>query len=184
MLNLILFIESSKVLFFPADLPVAKFRELIARLPFAAIQWPNYHYFCLMMKECLLIDDDLDDQEIFKMCIRKISAEINCIAADDGLQAIKLLESSDAYIPDYIFLDVNMPKMNGMECLKVLRSLERLNSAKIYMYSTTSGLEAIKESKRLGADDFIVKPSKTAELKEKLSNIFEIVSRIQRNPNE
>ena len=61
---------------------------------------------------CLIIDDDADDQEIFVMCIRKISSNIDCLTANNGVDAVDLLKSNDGYVPDYIFLDVNMPKMN------------------------------------------------------------------------
>ena len=130
---------------------------------------------------CLIIDDDADDQEIFLMCIRKISSNIDCLTANNGVDAVDLLKSNDGYVPDYIFLDVNMPKMNGIECLKVLKSIDRLSNTKILMYSTTSESEVVKESLRLGADEFIKKPSKTDELKEKLSIIFGIVSNINLN---
>lgn len=133
------------------------------------------------MKEpirCLIIDDDQDDQEIFLMCVRKISSNIDCLTANSGVAAVDMLKSNDDYVPDYIFLDVNMPKMNGIECLKVLKSINRLNDTKILMYSTTSENDVVKESLSLGADEFIKKPSKTGELKEKLSIIFNIVSKI------
>ena len=125
---------------------------------------------------CLLIDDDLDDQEIFKMCIKKISKDINCMSAHDGTEAIELLDLNNDYIPDYIFLDINMPKMNGIACLKELKKIERIKNSKIFIYSTTSEEKTVTESRNLGASDFIIKQSKTLELKEKLAIIFEIVS--------
>ncbi|HWZ14002.1 MAG TPA: response regulator [Mucilaginibacter sp.] len=129
-------------------------------------------------RECLIIDDDQDDQEIFLMCVRKISKDINCMAMDDGINALSMLASKPQYIPDYIFVDVNMPKMNGIDCLRALKGIDRLKDTKIFMYSTTSETSTLNESKRLGANDFIVKPPKTETLKEKLSTIFEIVSKI------
>jgi CheY-like chemotaxis protein len=128
-------------------------------------------------RECLLIDDDTDDQEIFKMCLRKISGNINFKAVNDGIEAISVLSDAD-YTPDFIFLDVNMPKMNGIECLKMLKRMKRLRNTKMFMYSTTSEKKTVEESKREGAEDFIVKPPKTAQLKEKLAAIFRIVSEI------
>jgi CheY-like chemotaxis protein len=103
------------------------------------------------------------------------------LALNDGVEAVSLLKSNSDYTPDYIFIDVNMPKMNGIACLGLLKNIERLKYSKIYMYSTTSEKSAVEDSKKLGADDFIIKPSKTAELKEKLSKIFDIVSEI--NPD-
>src|SRR6185369_666400 len=125
------------------------------------------------IKECLIIDDDLDDQEIFLMCVNKICKNVHCTAMNNGIDAIAFLMLNTGYIPDYIFLDVNMPKMNGMDCLIILKSIATLKNTKILMYSTTSAPSVVAESKKLGADDFIVKPSKTAELMDKLSKIFE-----------
>jgi CheY-like chemotaxis protein len=128
------------------------------------------------IKHCLIIDDDPDDQEIFLMCLITISNNFNCLTANDGIEAITMLKSNEEYIPDYIFLDVNMPKMNGIECLKHIKEIDHLKNTKIFMYSTTSESNVVKESKDLGADDFIIKPSKTSHLKEKLSEILNIVS--------
>ncbi len=130
-------------------------------------------------KHCLLIDDDLDDQEIFLICIAKISNNIECKIASSGVQALEILNAESNYIPDFIFLDVNMPKMNGIECLKSIRQIKRLDHSMIYMYSTTLENGVVQESKNLGADDFIVKPTKTSELREQLSKILGIGSEIQ-----
>jgi CheY-like chemotaxis protein len=130
------------------------------------------------LKQCLIIDDDPDDQEIFLMCLRKVSTNIDCLTANNGVEALSILKSNESYIPDYIFLDVNMPKMNGIECLKNIKTIGRLKNTKIFMYSTTSESNVVKESKELGVEDFIVKPSSTTDLKEKLSKIFNIVSKI------
>ncbi len=127
-------------------------------------------------KECLIIDDDLDDQEIFLMCMNKIHKNVHCTAMSSGIDAVALLMSNSGYVPDYIFLDVNMPQMNGIECLMILKSIPALKNSKILMYSTTSAASVVAESKKLGADDFIVKPSKTTELVEKLAIIFDMVS--------
>jgi CheY-like chemotaxis protein len=120
----------------------------------------------------LIIDDDTDDQEIFLMCVTAVNKEIVCRTANNGPDAIAMLESRREYVPDFIFLDVNMPKMNGIECLKVLKQIDHLRQTKIYMYSTTSEKAVLTESKKLGAEDFIIKPASPTVLKETLSDIF------------
>jgi len=132
------------------------------------------------MKECLIIDDDVDDQEIFIMCLRKLNKSINCTTMNNGVEAIAMLISSEKYTPDYIFIDVNMPKMNGIDCLRIIKNVGRLQYSRIFMYSTTSEGSVLALSRELGAEDFIIKPAKTAALKEKLSVIFGIVSEIDR----
>jgi len=121
--------------------------------------------------QCLLVDDDLDDQEIFLMTLEKINKNIKCLTANNGVEALSLL-TQNSFVPDYIFLDVNMPKMNGIECLRNIKHLEHLNNCKIFMYSTTSETSVLEKSKKLGATDFIVKPASPALLKETLSNIL------------
>jgi CheY-like chemotaxis protein len=132
------------------------------------------------MRHCLLIDDDQDDQEIFLMCIKKLNTNVTCLIANDAVEAIAMIKSTPGYIPNYTFIDVNMPKMNGIDCLKILKKIERLKYTKIFMYSTTSERVTLVTSKELGAEDFIIKPATTKELKEKLSKIFEIVSVIDK----
>jgi CheY-like chemotaxis protein len=123
------------------------------------------------MMQCLLVDDDLDDQEIFLMTLEKINKNIKCLTANNGVEALSLL-TQNSFVPDYIFLDVNMPKMNGIECLKNIKNLSHLNDSKIFMYSTTSETSVLEKSKKLGATDFIVKPASPALLKETLSHIL------------
>ena len=132
-------------------------------------------------KLCLIIDDDPDDQEIFEMCVKKINTDIKCLSCSSGVDAVAMLKSNTAFIPDYVFIDVNMPKMNGIACLQVLKTMQQLKYSKIFMYSTTSEVSILEESKKLGANDFIVKPSRVSDLKQKLSAIFQIASEI--NPD-
>jgi CheY-like chemotaxis protein len=126
----------------------------------------------LKKKTCLLIDDDLDDQEIFALALSKIRFDFDCTVANNGLEALKRLENSSE-LPDYIFLDLNMPRMNGKECLKELKRSVRLRSIPVVIYSTSSSLSDINDTKQLGAKEFIIKPFSLAELIEKLENFFQ-----------
>lgn len=121
---------------------------------------------------CLLIDDDQDDQEIFSMALEDINSDIQCIMASNGILALEKLNAKKPLIPDYIFIDVNMPKMNGIECLQEIRKLDHLKHADVFMYSTSSDEKMIEKSKALGAKDFIVKPPGLALLTEKLLQVF------------
>jgi PleD family two-component response regulator len=134
-----------------------------------------------MNKECLVIDDDVDDLEIFSMCVKALTKEVNCRTMSDPVEAISMLASSPEYTPDYIFIDMNMPKVNGIDCLKVLKNMGRLSYTRMYMYSTSAEGRLLDESKSLGATDYIVKPAKVTELKTKLSVIFEIVSNMDKD---
>jgi CheY-like chemotaxis protein len=122
--------------------------------------------------KCLIIDDDTDDQEIFLMCVKQVHSGVDYLTADNGVEALDLLEANVDYVPDFIFIDVNMPKMNGIKCLQELRKIARLKETKIYMYSTSCEAAVVEQAKGYGATDFIKKPTKTSELKETLKQIF------------
>ena len=126
-----------------------------------------------MEKKCFLIDDDLDDQEIFMMALEDVNADVNCVTANNGVEALKKLTSDLSFIPDYIFIDINMPKMNGIECLSEIKKLSHLSGVPIMMFSTSSDPDIISESKKLGALDFLIKPPGLKPLVQTLAKIFE-----------
>jgi CheY-like chemotaxis protein len=119
-----------------------------------------------------LIDDDPDDQEIFGMVLKELDETIGCDFASDGIQAINRLKVNFAFKPNYILIDLNMPRMNGLDCLKEIKKLQHLNDSKVFIYSTSAVASVIDQSKELGADDFIQKPAAVSALKEIISNIM------------
>lgn len=125
-----------------------------------------------LSQNCLMIDDDPDDHEIFELCLREVAPGIGFRALSSGPEAIGLLTSESACLPGWIFLDMNMPRMNGLACLKELRSIERLQNTQIYMFSTTKQHDAEMQAASLGAAGFIVKPERPSELRQLLSSLF------------
>ena len=121
---------------------------------------------------CLLIDDDKDDQEIFKLALQDINEHIVCHTVDNGIEGLQLLHSNESFIPGYIFLDLNMPRMSGKDCLAALRNIPRLAEVPVVIYSTSSDPRDIRETKALGATDYIVKQYSLASLKEILRRYF------------
>ncbi len=120
---------------------------------------------------CFLIDDDEDDQEIFIMAVREVSPAIECVTAGNCMEALEKLEDQ-GFNPQCIFIDINMPRINGIACLKAIRKIPRLNGCRIFMYSTAADPGIIEESKALGADDFIRKPTSMGELVDILKLLF------------
>lgn len=119
-----------------------------------------------------LIDDDADDQQFFAMAVERIDAAIKLEVADTGVQAIERLNSDADFRPDFIFIDMNMPCMNGMECLTDLKKIERLDHTALYMWSTSTHPDITQKCISLGAAGFIKKVPSILSLKEILWNIF------------
>jgi CheY-like chemotaxis protein len=113
----------------------------------------------------LLIDDDEDDQEIFMTAMERLSLSesVTCRVLSSAAEALKELESKQL-VADLIFLDLNMPIMSGKEFLKHLTKSETLKVIPVIVLSTSSHLDTIKETKELGAKDFITKPDKFDQL--------------------
>jgi CheY-like chemotaxis protein len=120
---------------------------------------------------CLLIDNDVDDQEIFSMALGEIDSTISCLMADDGLSAIEKLTTNPGYTLSYIFIDMNMPLMDGKQCLQEIRKIPAYAQVPIYIYSTAANPTLVAEAKALGATDFIMKPAGFRELVELLANL-------------
>jgi CheY-like chemotaxis protein len=119
----------------------------------------------------LYIDDDEEDREIFREAVASIDPSIICNIVSDGRQGLNILEEL-VVLPDYIFADVNMPVMNGKQFLTELKKKTTLRSIPVVMYSTTSQPSEIEEFSRLGAKEFLVKPSSFKKVCETISGII------------
>ncbi len=124
----------------------------------------SYHHI-------LLIDDDEDDQEIFLMAMQEITGSVECTALNSAVTALQKLKTRQT-LADLIFLDLNMPIMNGKQFLGEMMKSEELRQIPVIVFSTSAQLETIRETKELGARDFITKPPKFSELKSILRPIF------------
>src|ERR1700761_1606457 len=94
----------------------------------------------------LVVDDDQDDLEIFCEAVHSISSSINCMMAANGRAALNLLNQL-IRLPQIIFLDYNMPQMDGQKCLNHIRNSERLKDIPVVMYSTTFSVQLASELK-------------------------------------
>lgn len=127
-----------------------------------------------MKKErvCFLIDDDFDDQEIFSLALEQVDPSFTFVAAASGSEALVMLADKKLSVPDYIFLDLNMPRMNGKECLKEIKKFDHLRHIPVVIYSTSSMKNDIVETSVLGAADFIIKPFNMSDLIDELNRFF------------
>lgn len=113
----------------------------------------------------LLVDDDPDDSMLFREVVTGLNKEIHLTSATNGKEALDILRHEDIDLPQVIFLDLNMPKMDGKECLKEIKQDSKLQHIPVIMYTTSSQSRDIEETMMLGAVCFITKPSSIKELK-------------------
>jgi len=122
----------------------------------------------------LLADDDDDDRLFFKDAIEEVKVKTVVTMVNDGVELMDYLNKFDIQLPNLVFLDLNMPRKGGMECLKEIRSNNRLKDISIAIYST-SGLEKdIEETFVKGANIYIKKPNDFEELKNILAKVITI----------
>ena len=118
------------------------------------------------------IDDDEDDRDFFCTAIQSIESNVDCRFAKDGSDAILQLKSDSSFIPDFIFIDMNMPMMDGKECYGAILEIDRLRNVPVYIYSTSSTPELVAEIMNMGARDFLLKPSSMGELESLLREVL------------
>lgn len=116
----------------------------------------------------LIVDDDIDDCEFFCEALNEIAPNIECYVANNGEEALKKLRAESKSIPDVIFLDLNMPCMDGKTCLKELKKDNLLKEIPVVIYTTSSNKDDIDETKTLGAFHYITKPSDFQNLRKQL----------------
>jgi len=119
----------------------------------------------------LLADDDEDDRQFFLEALQSIDPGIQCITAKNGKEALTLLQNDFFAVPDFVFLDLNMPLMNGMKCLEEIKKIPALADLPVVLYSTTSEKQFEEQSKKAGAYAFFVKPTRAAELADYLRRL-------------
>jgi CheY-like chemotaxis protein len=122
----------------------------------------------------LLIDDDTDDSELFQEALNETDDSIIFHHAENGEDALKNLDAFQ--LPSIIFLDINMPRMNGWECLQLMKNNPVFRNIPVIVYSTSSHQEEIDNAITLGALCLYRKPSTYSELKKMLANVVEKVN--------
>lgn len=122
----------------------------------------------------LLADDDEDDRIFFTDAFEELKMKTVVKTVNDGVELMEYLLSPGTRLPHVLFLDINMPRKGGLECLSEIRANKDLKDLSIAMYSTSSSEKDIEETFVQGANIYINKPSDFAGLKRVLSEVLSI----------
>ena len=129
-----------------------------------------------MAMKILLIDDDSDDRALFREALQEISPETLCVTEGDVTNALKHLYDPTVQLPNVIFVDINMPRISGWDCLTDIRSNESTKDIPVVMYSTSSHEKDIEKATRLGASCLLTKPEDYCQLKKYMADLVRFLN--------
>jgi CheY-like chemotaxis protein len=124
--------------------------------------------------QILLADDDEDDRLFFKEAFQEIKINTNVKMVNDGVELMDHLTQDGIRLPHILFLDLNMPRKSGIDCLLEIKQLAHLKDIAIAIYSTSSSEKDIEETFVQGANVYIKKPSDFNTLKKILEQVITI----------
>ena len=119
----------------------------------------------------VLADDDESDRLLFREAFGELKAKTRIHTVNNGTQLMEYLVKNVADLPDLVFLDLNMPRKNGLECLKEIKSNKKYQDISIAIYSTSASKTDIDETFSNGANVYIKKPSDFGVLKQLLTKV-------------
>ena len=119
----------------------------------------------------VLADDDEDDRLFFVEAFDELKMQTKVAVYKDGVALMDALNQSDSVLPNILFLDLNMPKKSGLECLQEIKGNDRFKDIAIAIYSTSASEEDIEDTFVNGANIYIKKPSSFNILKKILSDV-------------
>lgn len=114
----------------------------------------NEHYF-----KVILVDDDEDDRFLFKEAFQGLKLNTELALFENGQEFIDYLGTTTDGLPEIVFLDLNMPLINGLECLRHLRKFDKFKDIFVAIYSTSSSEKDMRDTLRHGANIYIQKPN-------------------------
>ena len=122
------------------------------------------------LKKVLLIEDDVEDQQLFMEALNTLEIGVHCKTVMNGREALEHLDAVSNY--ELIFLDLNMPTMNGLDCLKALKLHAKFKDIPVVIYSTSNNKAELQACTTSGAFAFVQKPDAFTVLCSELNNIL------------
>ncbi len=124
----------------------------------------------------LLADDDFDDCNFFKQALEALPLATQLKIVNDGEQLMNYLDDNAEKLPHVLFLDINMPRKNGLECLSEIKSNAKLKDLPVVILSTLNSQEKINSIFRIGGNVYVHKPGDFAQLKQVILHALPIAA--------
>lgn len=118
-----------------------------------------------------LAEDDEDDRLFFTDAFEELKINTIVNTVNNGRELLNYLHHQETVLPNIIFLDLNMPILNGIECLKEIKLNDKFKDIAIAIYSTSTSEQDVEDTFVLGANIYIKKPSNFNDLKKILSDV-------------
>ncbi len=110
-------------------------------------------------KLVLLVDDNADDRELARAALQETPSPCRMVTVTDGIEAVDYLQALDpASLPELVLLDLNLPKLNGIEVLTHWRADPALRFVPVVVLSTSSEEADLEQAYKAGANGYVVKP--------------------------
>ena len=131
-----------------------------------------------MHHNLLLADDDIDDCTFFEDALDELPISATLLTVNDGVQLMKFLSEKADNLPDVLFLDLNMPRKSGFECLSEIKSIDKLKDLPIVIFSTSLNMEVVDLLYQKGAHYYIRKPGDYDKLKKLIFEAINLTSKL------
>ena len=119
----------------------------------------------------ILAEDDIDDQNIFQIALQEIDASVDTQFVSNGRELLQLLQKTT---PDLLFLDLEMPYKNGLECLLEIKGDPQLEKIPVIVFSSTTRPSNIQTAYEMGAHLFFIKPPVYSDYLSSIKAIFKL----------
>jgi two-component system response regulator len=139
--------------------------------------------------EILLVEDNPNDAELAMLALRQARFTGQIAHVDDGVKAFEYLTASGAYaerkgarLPRIVFLDLKLPKLDGVEVLRRVRACDELRAVPIVMLTSSQELRDVAECYRAGVNSYVVKPVNFEEYQALISSLVHYWTRLNLTP--
>ncbi|UZO81123.1 response regulator [Aquimarina sp. ERC-38] len=122
----------------------------------------------------VLVDDDEDDRLLFQDAIEEVDIQTQLLMFSNGEEFMDYLLLTGQPMPHLVFLDLNMPIKNGIQCLEEIRNTPRLKDLSVAIYSTSSSDTDVEKTFIKGANIYINKPNDFAKLKKAIAKVLKL----------